>query len=43
MSEATYEDVKHRTAEAIEKVLSFGAPFQLVEHPFIDRLAHTLR
>jgi signal transduction histidine kinase/ActR/RegA family two-component response regulator len=35
--EAGYEDVKIAPGEAIERVLSFGAPFQLVEQPFIDR------
>jgi signal transduction histidine kinase len=34
--EATYDDVKIAPADAIEKVLSFGTPFQLVEHPFKD-------
>ncbi len=33
---ATYDEVKIAPAEAIEKVLSFGAPFQLVEQPFTD-------
>jgi signal transduction histidine kinase/ActR/RegA family two-component response regulator len=35
--DAGYEDVKIAPSEAIERVLSFGAPFQLVEQPFIDR------
>jgi signal transduction histidine kinase/CheY-like chemotaxis protein len=35
--DAGYEDVKIAPGEAIERVLSFGAPFQLVEQPFIDR------
>ena len=34
--EATYDDVKIAPADAIERVLSFGTPFQLVEHPFKD-------
>ncbi len=33
---ATYDDVKIAPAGAIERVLSFGTPFQLVEHPFKD-------
>ncbi len=36
ISEATYDEVKIAPKEAIEKVLSFGAPFQLIEHPFTD-------
>lgn len=32
--EATYDDVKIAPIDAIEKVLSFGTPFQLTEHPF---------
>jgi signal transduction histidine kinase/CheY-like chemotaxis protein len=34
---ATYDEVKIAPPEAIEKVLTFGAPFQLVEQPFTDR------
>jgi len=34
--EASYDDVKIAPAEAIERVLAFGAPFQLVEQPFVD-------
>ncbi|MEY2543669.1 MAG: hypothetical protein QOE81_1130, partial [Verrucomicrobiota bacterium] len=34
--EATYDDVKIAPADAIERVLSFGTPFQLVEQPFRD-------
>src|SRR6266487_3730074 len=37
ITEATYEDVKIAPPEAIEKVLSFGTPFQLVEQPFKDK------
>ena len=36
MTEVTYEEVKIAPAEAIEKVLSFGTPFQLIEQPLID-------
>jgi signal transduction histidine kinase/ActR/RegA family two-component response regulator len=34
--EACFEDVKITPAEAIDKVLAFGTPFQLIEHPFKD-------
>ena len=33
---ATYDDVKIAPPGAIERVLSFGAPFQLIEQPFKD-------
>jgi signal transduction histidine kinase len=36
ITEATYDDVKIAPADAIERVLSFGTPFQLVEQPFQD-------
>jgi signal transduction histidine kinase/CheY-like chemotaxis protein len=35
--EATYDEVKIAPAGAIEKVLSFGAPFQLVEQPIEEK------
>jgi signal transduction histidine kinase/ActR/RegA family two-component response regulator len=35
--DASYEDVKIAPGEAIERVLAFGAPYQLVEQPFTDR------
>lgn len=35
--EAIYDEVKIAPGEAIERVLAFGAPYQLVEHAFIDR------
>jgi signal transduction histidine kinase/ActR/RegA family two-component response regulator len=35
--EATYDEVKIVPGEAIERVLAFGAPYQLVEHAFVDR------
>ena len=35
--DATYDEVQIAPAEAIERVLTFGAPFQLVEQPFTDR------
>ncbi len=36
INEATFDQVKIAPKEAIEKVLAFGAPFQLIEHPFTD-------
>ncbi|MEO5753237.1 MAG: ATP-binding protein [Chthoniobacterales bacterium] len=41
MSDATYEEVNIAPREAIEKVLSFGTPFQLVEQPLVDRAGTT--
>jgi signal transduction histidine kinase/CheY-like chemotaxis protein len=35
--EASYEDVKIAPAGAIERVLSFGTPFQLIEEPLKDK------
>ena len=35
--ETSYDEVKIAPAEAIERVLNFGAPYQLVEQPFTDR------
>ncbi|MBA2622683.1 MAG: response regulator [Chthoniobacterales bacterium] len=35
--DATYDDVKIAPADAIARVLDFGAPFQLIEQPFTDR------
>ena len=40
--DASYDEVNIAPAEAIEKVLAFGSPYQIVEHPFTDR-AGTLR
>jgi hypothetical protein len=34
--EVSYDNVKIAPPEAIEKVLAFGAPFQMVEQPFTD-------
>jgi signal transduction histidine kinase/CheY-like chemotaxis protein len=34
---ASYDEVKIAPGEAIERVLAFGAPYQLVEHAFVDR------
>ncbi len=39
--QATYDEVKIAPPEAIEKVLSFGTPYQLVEQPFRDRSGMT--
>ena len=36
INEATFDEVKIAPPDAIEKVLAFGAPFQLIEHPFKD-------
>lgn len=36
ISEASYEDVLIAPSGTIERVLSFGTPFQLIEHPFKD-------
>jgi signal transduction histidine kinase/CheY-like chemotaxis protein len=35
--DAIYDEVKIAPGEAIERVLAFGAPYQLVEHAFVDR------
>src|SRR5437762_2830131 len=37
VTEATYDDVKIAPVGAIEKVLSFGTPFQLIEEPLKDK------
>ncbi|MEY2489060.1 MAG: hypothetical protein QOC70_1002 [Verrucomicrobiota bacterium] len=39
--DASYDEVKIAPTEAIEKVLAFGAPFQLVEQPFTDQSGMT--
>jgi signal transduction histidine kinase len=39
--ESTYEEVNLAPPDAIEKVLSFGTPFQLVEQPLVDRAGIT--
>ncbi len=41
MGDATYEEVNIAPPEAIEKVLAFGTPFQLVEQPLVDRAGIT--
>ena len=35
--ETSYDEVKIAPGDAIERVLAFGAPYQLVEQPFTDR------
>ena len=35
--DTSYDEVKIAPGEAIERVLAFGAPYQLVEQPFTDR------
>jgi signal transduction histidine kinase/ActR/RegA family two-component response regulator len=37
MQNATFEEVKIAPEESLEKVLSFGVPFQLIEQPLKDR------
>jgi signal transduction histidine kinase/CheY-like chemotaxis protein len=39
--EAIYDEVKIAPGEAVERVLAFGAPYQLVEHAFVDRMGMT--
>src|SRR5881396_4100912 len=41
ITEATYDDVKIAPRTAIDRVLSFGTPFQLVEHPLKDKSGMT--
>jgi signal transduction histidine kinase/CheY-like chemotaxis protein len=41
ITEATYDDVKIAPTEAIERVLSFGTPFQLIEQPLKDKTGMT--
>ena len=41
ISEASYDNVKIAPPEAIEKVLSFGTPFQLIEAPLKDKAGMT--
>ena len=36
LQEVSYDEVKIAPADAIERVLAFGAPFQMIEHPFTD-------
>jgi signal transduction histidine kinase/CheY-like chemotaxis protein len=41
ITEATYTDVNIASLDALEKVLTFGAPFQMVEEPFKDKAGMT--
>lgn len=41
MTDATYEEVNIAPPNAIEKVLSFGTPFRLVEQPLVDHAGTT--
>jgi signal transduction histidine kinase len=41
ITEATYAEVKIAPEDAIERVLSFGTPFQLIEQPFQDEVGMT--
>ena len=41
ITEATYDDVKISPPTAIDRVLSFGTPFQLIEHPLKDKTGMT--
>src|SRR5438477_10235083 len=41
ITEITYEDVKIAPPGAIERVLTFGTPFQLIEHPLKDKTGMT--
>ncbi len=41
MSETTYGEVNIAPPEAIEKVLTFGTPFKLVEQPLVDQAGTT--
>src|SRR6266480_819991 len=41
ITEATYDDVKIAPSGAIEKVLAFGTPFQLIEQPLKDKMGMT--
>jgi signal transduction histidine kinase len=44
ITETAYDDVKIAPPGAIERVLTFGTPFQLIEHPLKDKagMAHFL-
>jgi signal transduction histidine kinase len=41
ITETTYDDVKIAPNGAIERVLTFGTPFQLIEHPLRDKTGIT--
>jgi signal transduction histidine kinase len=37
LDDITYDEIGIAPADALDKVLNFGTPFQLVEHPLVDR------
>ena len=41
ITEISYDEVKIAPAEALERVLNFGTPFQLTEHPLKDKAGAT--
>src|SRR4030095_16397580 len=41
ITETTYDDVKIAAPGAMERVLTFGTPFQLIEHPLRDKTGMT--
>src|SRR5438270_230128 len=41
LTESNYDQVKIAPPGAIERVLSFGTPFQLIEQPFKDEVGMT--
>src|SRR4029079_12395546 len=41
ITETTYDDVKIAPPGAMERVLTFGTPFQLIEHPLKDKTGMT--
>src|SRR6266481_5760043 len=41
ITETAYDDVKIAPSGAIERVLTFGTPFQLIEHPLKDKTGMT--
>lgn len=41
ITDASFDEIKIAPPGTIERVLSFGTPFQLVEHPFKDRSGST--
>ena len=41
IDDATFDEIRIAPSDAIEKVLAFGAPFQMVEQPFADKSGMT--
>lgn len=39
--DAAYDEVKIAPSDAVERVLQFGTPFQMTEHPFVDAAGRT--